>query len=168
MTIRHFILILTVVFLAGCAGISPTWSELWGEPDARTDLIDVRLTVQLMPFDQLQEICGEMVGLRACGNPDRVYIQGDPAVHTVKLKIQFLSWTDIADKCGWNTAACYDSGTLYTYPYDVTDTYKMGAIGDLIAEAMNLDLPFNRRAHLGHELMAHVAGQGHPGNGFRR
>ncbi len=147
------------VAITGCGSLDlqPTWSELWSDPEARTDLVDVRLTVETMPFDELQEICGLMVGLRGCGNPERVYLEGNPSVSTMKLQIQFMSWDGIADKCGWNTAACYEDGTLYTYPYDVTDTYRMGTIGDLINEAMGMDLPFNRRVHLGHELIAHVA-----------
>ncbi len=117
----------------------------------RTDLITVRLTVEVMP--NIAEPCAEWPNATAC-KTDKVYIQGEPQRVTMLMNIQFTEWGD---------KPRYEAGTLYTYAYPtIGHSYEMGLVGDLLAEALDLDIGFNRRTSLGHEVMAHVAGLEHP------
>lgn len=148
------------------------------QPEIPKDPIDVHLTVDTLPYAELEAICGEMRGLRGCGSPRRVYLLGDSElVYSMKFKVQYVAYKDMKATCGSNDP-CYRDNTLFTYPYDTKgrkSAYYMGIIGDLIGEAMVIDLGFNQRRNLGHELMAHIVEQckvtgkicdelDHPGN----
>lgn len=118
----------------------------------RTDLITVQLTVEVMP--SIVEKCAEWSPAIACATNNRVYIQGTPQTATMLMDVQFTEWGD---------KPRYEDGTLYTYAYPtIGHNYEMGLVGDLLADALDLDIGFNRRKNLGHEFMAHVAGLGHP------
>lgn len=115
----------------------------------RTDLITVQVTVEVMP--DITGPCSEWPNALAC-KTDKVYIQGEPQSVTMLMNVQFIEWGE---------KPYYEDGTLYTYAYP-TNSNGMGLVGDLLAEALGLDIGLNRRTQLGHEVMAHVAGLEHP------
>ncbi len=112
----------------------------------RTDLITVRLTVETV-----KDISAHCPPRAIACMTDVVYIQGEPNTSTILLNVQFVEW---------GNKPYYEDGTLYTYAYPSDNRYAMGLVGDLLAEAMALDIGFNRRASLGHEF-GHVAGLNH-------
>ena len=171
MIIKYFTALLIAVALSGCGalGLQPTWGELWGDdPNARTDRIDTRITVIQTTQGKVADQCPNSPRSRvlACTSDGTIYIQGDGLTTTMKLHVQFVgTYRDLDKACGFNSTACYRNTTLYTYPYNTKggkSAYRMGVIGDLLADAMQLDIGLNRREQLGHEAMSHVFGLGHP------
>ncbi len=159
--------ILITILLTACVpykrdGVWVTES-LFTTPDVRTDLVQTRVTVEVMSYDQLAIKCAEWPRAVACATADgHINLQGEPATHTMLLNVQFMDWGDIGDKCGrFKEPACHDSTTLYLYEYDITDPYKMGVIGDHLAHMMNINVGMNRRHSLGHELF-HTLGYEDP------
>ncbi len=116
----------------------------------RTDLITVQLTVEVMP--DITGPCAEWPNAIAC-KTDKVYIQGKSQNVTMLMNVQFVEWGE---------KPYYQNGTLYTHAYSTGNRYEMGLVGDVLAQALNLDIGLNRRTNLGHEIMAHVAGLEHP------
>ena len=149
MAAKYFTYIL-ILFIASCVSI----------PD-RTDLVSTQFTLDVTNYAGMREACAELTNLFACGRTDHVTIQGKPGRYEIAIPVQFLSWSDLWERC--NGYACIEDGTLYTYPYPTTEhDLEMGVIGDLLADEFGIDIGLNRRTQLGHEFMAHVVPLGHP------
>jgi len=151
---KTLLITLTLAFiLSGCAALDNIGDE------SRTDAVSVRATIEQVSYAELQAICYPRPAL-ACFDNGTIYVQGDGNTTTMKLTVQYLSWGDLGDKCGRVTGgpSCYENGTLYTSStHSLTNAANNGAIGDILAEAMNLDIGLNRRTQLGHEFQ-HLLG----------
>jgi len=108
--------------LISCAAID----NLFDEGTTRSDAVQTRATVKVMPYDQLMQICAKWPAAVACTMGGTMYIQGEEQSTTMLLTVQYLSWADIGDQCGriTGTPSCYENGTLYTHSaYNFADRY---------------------------------------------
>jgi len=143
--------------LSGCAlvdGIGDT---------SRTDAVNVLVAVETAPVGTLNTVCSKRASI-ACFVNETIYLQGEPATYSLDITVQYLSWADLGDKCGRFTGgpACYEDLTLYTSSnYSLGNEYQTGVIGDMLADALGIDIGLNRRTQLGHEFL-HLMGATDP------
>ncbi len=158
---RLFITFLLAMIVIGCTTIRPTWAELWGPGDTRSDTVDMLLGVRTMSRDDLQALCSEMNGLNGCASDVWVFLVGFPEEHALLFKVQYVA-TYAALKVECDTEpACFKNNILYTMDYSTRgpkSEYRMGVIGDLISDAGNMNLTFNNRVYLGQLFMGILAG----------
>ena len=135
--------ILSIILLTACSAIPPQAQQ-------------VTFTLETMPYEQLAEKCAEYPRSVACTD-GIVYVQGEESRKVIMLNVEYLNWADINAKC--KTGSCFDNGTLYTSAsYSAQDRFRMGEIGDELNMEFGLNLDFNRRAQLGHEVYTHILG----------
>ncbi len=151
------LLLALAIALSGCAALDNIGDT------SRTDAVSILVTVETVSVANLDVICNKRATI-ACFVGDHIYLQGEPGVYSMEITVQYLSWADIGDKCGRFTGgpACYEDATLYTSStYSLNNEYQLGVIGDLVAEAMGIDIGLNLRVQLGEEIL-HQLGWQHP------
>jgi len=163
MRVKNILISLVVLgILTGCAGFN--------KGTARTDRVSRSITLHVTDYASVQEMCPFSQPVYGCAN-DKGYIvmygwkEGN---YVADIDVQFLSWSEIAKKCGkfygaFGDPSCYEDGVLYTYDYRSDREINMGVIGEILAnEVLHLtpDNLYKRERTLGHEFMAHVMGSG--------
>lgn len=142
-------------------GWTMPWDQKWTMPwdasqDARADRVPVLLGVKTISRDELEALCGDTRGLRGCRTDTWVFLQGEPSEATILFEVQYhATYKTLRAECG-DDEPCWQDNILHTMEYSTKgprSEYRMGQVGDLVNDAMNAGLPFNRRADLGRLVM---------------
>ena len=128
---KTLIAIFLSIFLTSCVtykqnGEWVTEPLLWDTGQQHTE--SVRLTVHVVPQDQLDATCAKWGIVRACTVNGIAYIPGKPQNVTMKLSPEYIN----------------------SLPHDE------GRTGDMLAKKLGLELAFNQRESLGHEALRHI------------
>jgi len=154
---RLLLLTTALLALSACAFIDNIGDT------SRTDAVDVLVTVETASVGTLDATCSKPTSI-ACFVNETIYLQGEPATYSLDITVQYLSWADLGDKCGRFTGGptCYEDLTLYmSSNYSLGNEYQTGVIGDMLADALGIDIGLNRRVQLGHEFL-HLMGATDP------
>jgi len=154
---KYILLTIIILALSACDLIDSIGDT------SRTDAVKVLVTVETVSVATLNTVCSKPTSI-ACFVNETIYLQGEPATYSLDITVQYLSWADLGDKCGRFTGgpACYEDLTLYmSSNYSLGNEYQTGVIGDMLAEALGIDIGLNRRTQLGHEFL-HLMGATDP------
>ncbi len=169
---RKILIGFMIMMFAGGAyadGWTMPWDLRWQNPlpamfgpaDMRSDRVPVLLSVETMPYSELEALCGEREALRGCATGTRVFLLGESASeHVLLFAVQYATYETLNIKCG-AAEPCFEDNILYTMEYSTRgpgSEYRMGQIGDLVNEEFNLGIPYNGRVPFAQLFMGILAG----------
>lgn len=151
---RKLLIVCLMILVAGCTTVRPTWAELWGTPDTRTDLVDTYIRLDIVPYSELTDRCGQ--AWKACFNGIEIIMPSykgrlPEGKHLLNVKFQFVSWNEIG-----NDVRSKD-GTIYTFEHGINSP-QLGKVGRELFAMLGFERGlYNAEDTLAHEVW-HVLG----------